>query len=79
MTAGTRANNLSDMIPTKSKNTRLNHFKVSKEIKDKFQKQPDSFRPRVFKRREFKEKYLKNVFMTFEEIENCTFEPNCGS
>jgi hypothetical protein len=22
---------------------------------------------------------LTNVFMTFEEVENCTFEPNCGS
>lgn len=79
MTVGTRANTLADQIPTMSKNTRLNHFKVSKEIKTKFQKEPDSFRPRVFKRREFKEKYMKNVFMTFEEIENCTFEPNCGT
>jgi len=22
---------------------------------------------------------MKNIFMTFEEVENCTFEPNCGT
>jgi hypothetical protein len=41
---------------------------VAKEIKAKFQDEPDAFRPRVFKRKEFKEKVLKEVFMTFEEV-----------
>lgn len=135
MTSGTRANTLADPIIKKSMNSRLNHFKVAKEIKNKYKEELEEYRLRVFKRQDIKDgierhqkkeiqvfekivevkpkkeeddytdedendqkdktktipkykvekefksyKYnpLKEVFMTFEEIENCTFEPNCG-
>lgn len=38
---------------------------------------PGAWRSRVFRRNDQLKK-LKNVFMTFEEIENCTFEPEAG-
>lgn len=38
---------------------------------------PGAWRSRVFRRKD-QEQRLKNVFMTFEEIENCTFEPEAG-
>lgn len=39
---------------------------------------PNSFRSRVFKRRDIKKK-LQNIFMKQDEIENCTFEPSVGT
>jgi len=39
---------------------------------------PASFRSRVFRRPDM-DKRLKNVFMQFDEIENCKFEPEAGA
>ena len=42
------------------------------------EKEPDAFRSRVFKRGDM-EKRLENVFMKYEEVLNCTFEPDVGN
>lgn len=44
----------------------------------KVMKEPPTFRSRVWRRNDFKNA-LKNVLMTNNEMENCTFEPEAGS
>ena len=44
----------------------------------KYQKEPVTFRSRVWRRRDFK-KALDKVLMLSSEQENCTFEPEAGS
>ena len=41
-------------------------------------KDPTAWRSRAWRRKDMSKK-LKLVFMQFSEIENCKFEPQCGS
>jgi len=81
MTGASRGSTLQDKFIAHSYNTRLQHFKVAKQIKERWAKYPLEFRSRVFKKAKQDDKLeekLQNIFMKFEEVENCTFEPNCG-
>ena len=77
MTIGARQADKSDPIIVKSQNTRLQHFKIGK-LSSTMKLDPNSFRSRVFKRRDVKQK-LQNIFMKQDEVENCTFEPSVGT
>jgi hypothetical protein len=78
MTVGARQPRIEDDINTKSMNTRLNYQKVGQHIKELSKQDPKAWRSRAWRRKDKKEK-LRQVFMQFSEIENCKFEPQCGS
>jgi hypothetical protein len=77
MLAPSRVPGLSDSIAQKSYNTKLSATNLRQIAKQMGRADPGAWRSRVFRRKD-QEKRLKNVFMTFEEIENCTFEPEAG-
>ena len=77
MTIGARTTTKIDPLIKPSLNTRLQAYKLGK-LHDKFKKQPDAFRSRVFRRTD-KEAKLEKVFMQFSEVENCKFEPELGA
>lgn len=47
-------------------------------LRKKAQREPKSFRSRVWRRRDF-QNALKKVFMVSSDSQNCTFEPEAGS
>ena len=79
MAVGAREAKLQDPVGgVKSMNTRLNATKIGAHIRAMKNKQPNAWRSRAWRRNDMKKK-LRNVFMQFSELENCKFEPECGS
>ena len=76
-TTGARQPTKQDNLVVKSQNQRLNTFKIGK-LSKALKLDPSSFRTRVWKRSDMNNR-LQNIFMQFEEIENCRFEPNAGT
>ena len=79
MAVGAREARIEDPFgAVKSMNTRLNATKIGAHIKAMKNKDPNTWRSRAWRRNDMKNK-LRNVFMQFSELENCKFEPQCGS
>jgi hypothetical protein len=78
MAVGARETKLEDKLSIKSQNTRLNAVKIGARIKEMKNKDPTAWRSRAWRRTDMTKK-VKLVFMQFSEIENCKFEPQCGS